>query len=49
LERVVLKTNGMIGFRTGGFLIFYEQQISTREFKTVHAHNYGTIGISVKI
>jgi hypothetical protein len=49
LERVVMKAKGMIGFRTGGFLIFYEQQISTREFKTVHAHNYGTIGISVKI
>ncbi|MGH2566330.1 MAG: lipid A deacylase LpxR family protein, partial [Ginsengibacter sp.] len=49
LERIILKANGMIGFRTGRFLIFYEQLISTREFKTVHAHNYGAIAIVIKL
>jgi hypothetical protein len=40
---------GMIGFRAGSFLIFYEQLMSTRQFKTVHAHTYGTIAIAMEI
>jgi hypothetical protein len=49
LERVILMAKGMIGFRAGRFLIFYEQLMSTRQFKTVHAHTYGTIAIAMEI